>query len=129
MNIASRAANLVQYDDFYKIYCLIHQGMAQTERNPCRSLTQSSPHRWLFSRDQIPEARNVLARRLDCDEDDDRDNFTMKEMEVAMRLEMEDKREVLSFRSLLHNKANSDIKLSRRLVIIFLIPFFGQLTG
>ncbi|KAK1763988.1 general substrate transporter [Phialemonium atrogriseum] len=81
--------------------------------------------RWLYSHGRKAEAISVLARLLDCSEDDPEVKRTEREMEDVIRFEEESTK--LSIKDLINDK--TEAKNTRRLVLCFLIQFFQQFTG
>lgn len=81
--------------------------------------------RWLFAHGQKKESVIVLARLLDCPEDDPAVTFIQNEMEASEKIEHE--REKFKMSHIWNDK--TDLKITRRLMLCILIQMFQQLTG
>ena len=81
--------------------------------------------RWLYAHGQKKESVTVLARLLNCAEDDERVSYVENEMEEAVRIESEQPK--FRFKDLIRD--TSDVKTIRRLVLCFMIQMMQQFTG
>lgn len=81
--------------------------------------------RWLYAHGYKTESVSVLARLMDCKEQDDRVVWIENEMEEAVRLESE--QEKFKWKNLVNDK--TDVKTTRRLIICFMVQMMQQMTG
>ena len=81
--------------------------------------------RWLYAHGHKEESVTVLARLMDCDENDDRVAEIENEMEEAVRLESE--QEKFHWKNLINDK--TDVKTTRRLILCFMVQMMQQFTG
>ena len=81
--------------------------------------------RWLYAHGHKKEAVTVLARLLNCAEDDERVFYVENEMEEAVRIEAEQPK--FRIKDLIHD--TTDVKTTRRLILCFMIQMMQQFTG